>query len=54
MKRNYIKPETIAISLQTEGMVAVSTGEIPVNPDPGTPATNEKEADYWGDTAWDE
>lgn len=57
MKRKYISPECVVISVRTESLLAASDlyEEIPVNPNnPGTPSVREEPKSHgslW-DQAW--
>ena len=51
-KKDYQAPNATAISVDSEGMLAASGSEhLPVVPDPGIPAANERQfawdGNYW-------
>ena len=50
MKKTYIQPQTIVVSLQTEGMVAASfrMNETYVDTSNGEQLTNKKGSSLWG------
>ncbi len=52
MKKKYISPSVFTISITAEGVMAQSSVNIPVKPDPGTPAVNKKDG-IWGGSLWE-
>ena len=50
MKKTYIQPETIVVSLETEGMIAASwkISGTTVDTSNGGQLTNKKESSIWG------
>jgi len=48
MKRTYIQPQSIEVSLHTEGMIAASVNIGTGNGDAGDAWTNKKGSTIWG------
>lgn len=52
MKKTYIQPTIKTLEIISEGMIAGSD-RVPVDPNPGDPATNKKDRS-WGKDIWTE
>lgn len=45
--KNYIAPRVEVMEIELEGCLAVSTENIPVDPDPATPAARQGSWNNW-------
>lgn len=52
MAKKYVAPRVEVIEIEVEGCLAVSTGSIPVDPNPATPAARQGSWSSWENDIW--